>query len=90
MEVDRPVRTYHCVFEMFLEKRRIELSVNILIASADRIRLSADALIVFLNAIRKNMSGEGFALSYKLFFSGGEGYNIFSNAKRSVFSVVPR
>lgn len=36
------------------------------------------------------MSGEGFALFYKLFFSGGEGYNIFSNAKRSVFSVVPR
>lgn len=36
------------------------------------------------------MSGEGFALSYKFFFSGGEGYNIFSNAKRSVFSVVPR
>ena len=53
------------------------MRVNILIASAERIRLSADALIVFLNAIRKNMSGEGFALSYKLFFSGGEGYNIF-------------
>lgn len=68
----------------------VYMCVNILIASADRIRLSADALIVFLNAIRKNMSGEGFALSYKLFFSGGEGYNIFSNAKRSVFSVVPR
>ena len=66
------------------------MRVNILIASAERIRLSADALIVFLNAIRKNMSGEGFALSYKLFFRGGEGYNIFSNAKRSVFSVVPR
>lgn len=68
----------------------VYMCVNILIASAERIRLSADALIVFLNAIRKNMSGEGFALSYKLFFSGGEGYNIFSNAKRSVFSVVPR
>lgn len=69
----------------------VYMRVNILIASAERIRLSADALIVFLNAIRKNMSGEGFALSYKLFFfSGGEGYNIFSNAKRSVFSVVPR
>ncbi len=68
----------------------VYMRVNILIASADRIRLSADALIVFLNAIRKNMSGEGFALFYKLFFSGGEGYNIFSNAKRSVFSVVPR
>ena len=46
------------------------MRVNILIASAERIRLSADALIVFLNAIRKNMSGEGFALSYKLFFVG--------------------
>lgn len=68
----------------------VYMCVNILIASAERIRLSADALIVFLNAIRKNMSGEGFALSYKLFFSGGEGYNIFSNAKRSVFSMVPR
>ena len=68
----------------------VYMRVNILIASADRIRLSADALIVFLNAIRKNMSGEGFALSYKLFFVEGEGYNIFSNAKRSVFSVVPR
>lgn len=55
----------------------VYMRVNILIASAERIRLSADALIVFLNAIRKNMSGEGFALSYKLFFLVGERAIIF-------------
>ena len=35
------------------------MRVDILIASADRIRLSADALIVFLNAIRESENEAG-------------------------------
>ena len=37
----------------------IYMRVDILIASADRIRLSADALIVFLNAIRESENEAG-------------------------------
>ena len=51
VEVDRPVRTYHCVFEMFLAKRRIELSVNILIAFEKAISLSASILIASADAL---------------------------------------
>ena len=51
VEVDRPVRTYHCVFEMFLEKRRIELSVNILIAFEKAISLPASILIASADAL---------------------------------------